>query len=192
VITGRSDGRQLLLVPDDAGNPGGAAGVRGGLQRIGFLSAGGTTAAGPGFVEAIGGVALIGCPLLVGVALFWTRTSGPRPSRSSTAGRRFWPKGRFGTDRDGYAAMLKLGRQHSDRVWRWKVATASAGTPDSRLTSTRAGFAPGLPRSPPVRCRIPGAGKGAGSTGSGQDVKRSEWVAGDDGFARLWRSRAAA
>jgi transposase len=26
-------------------------------------------------------------------------------------------QGRFGTDRDGYAAMLKLGRQHKDRVW---------------------------------------------------------------------------
>jgi hypothetical protein len=25
--------------------------------------------------------------------------------------------GRFGTDRDGYTAMLKLGRQHKDRVW---------------------------------------------------------------------------
>ncbi|GAA2384080.1 IS110 family transposase [Dactylosporangium salmoneum] len=26
-------------------------------------------------------------------------------------------QGRFGTDRDGYTAMLKLGRQHKDRVW---------------------------------------------------------------------------
>jgi transposase len=26
-------------------------------------------------------------------------------------------KGRFGTDRDGYQAMLKLGRQHKDRAW---------------------------------------------------------------------------
>jgi transposase len=26
-------------------------------------------------------------------------------------------QGRFGTDRDGYAAMLKLGRQYKDRVW---------------------------------------------------------------------------
>ncbi|GLL07544.1 IS110 family transposase [Dactylosporangium matsuzakiense] len=26
-------------------------------------------------------------------------------------------QGRFGTDRDGYAAMLKLGRQHKDRLW---------------------------------------------------------------------------
>jgi hypothetical protein len=26
-------------------------------------------------------------------------------------------KGRFGNDRDGYAAMLKAGRQHKDRVW---------------------------------------------------------------------------
>ncbi|WP_426502810.1 IS110 family transposase [Dactylosporangium sp. McL0621] len=26
-------------------------------------------------------------------------------------------QGRFGTDRDGYQAMLKLGRQHKDRVW---------------------------------------------------------------------------
>jgi len=26
-------------------------------------------------------------------------------------------QGRFGTDRDGYRAMLKLGRQHKDRIW---------------------------------------------------------------------------
>ena len=26
-------------------------------------------------------------------------------------------QGRFGTDRDGYSAMLKLGRQHKDRIW---------------------------------------------------------------------------
>jgi NAD(P)-dependent dehydrogenase (short-subunit alcohol dehydrogenase family) len=26
-------------------------------------------------------------------------------------------QGRFGTDRDGYATMLKLGQQHKDRVW---------------------------------------------------------------------------
>jgi hypothetical protein len=26
-------------------------------------------------------------------------------------------RGRFGTDRDGYRTMLKLGRQHKDRVW---------------------------------------------------------------------------
>ncbi|WP_426513271.1 IS110 family transposase [Dactylosporangium sp. McL0621] len=26
-------------------------------------------------------------------------------------------QGRFGTDRDGYTAMLRLGRQHEDRVW---------------------------------------------------------------------------
>jgi len=26
-------------------------------------------------------------------------------------------QGRFNTDRDGYAAMLKAGRQHKDRVW---------------------------------------------------------------------------
>ncbi|HEX8347289.1 MAG TPA: transposase, partial [Actinoplanes sp.] len=25
--------------------------------------------------------------------------------------------GRFGTERDGYQAMLKLGRQHKDRIW---------------------------------------------------------------------------
>jgi|SRR6185437_5255282 hypothetical protein len=26
-------------------------------------------------------------------------------------------QGRFGADRDGYQAMLKLGRQHKDRIW---------------------------------------------------------------------------
>jgi hypothetical protein len=26
-------------------------------------------------------------------------------------------QGRFGTDRDGYRTMLKLGRQHKDRIW---------------------------------------------------------------------------
>jgi len=26
-------------------------------------------------------------------------------------------QGRFGTDRDGYAAMLRLGLRHKDRVW---------------------------------------------------------------------------
>jgi transposase len=26
-------------------------------------------------------------------------------------------QGRFGTDRDGYQTMLKLGRQHTDRIW---------------------------------------------------------------------------
>ncbi|WP_238011535.1 hypothetical protein KZZ52_33695 [Dactylosporangium sp. AC04546] len=26
-------------------------------------------------------------------------------------------QGRFDTDRDGYAAMLKVGRRHKDRVW---------------------------------------------------------------------------
>jgi transposase len=26
-------------------------------------------------------------------------------------------QGRFGTDRDGYQTMLKLGRQHKDRIW---------------------------------------------------------------------------
>jgi transposase len=38
-------------------------------------------------------------------------------------------QGRFGTDRDGYATMLKLDRQHKDRVW---AVEGSPVTPSQR------------------------------------------------------------
>jgi hypothetical protein len=36
--------------------------------------------------------------------------------------------GRFGTDRDGYAAMLRSATQWQDRVWAIEGCTASVGT----------------------------------------------------------------
>ena len=69
----------------------------------------------------------LACVLPVTVA--WSGSRGVCPARRSAAlladlcieiineREKVLGQGRFGTDRDGYTAMLKLGRRHKDRVW---------------------------------------------------------------------------
>jgi hypothetical protein len=45
-------------------------------------------------------------------------------------------QGRFSTDRDDYPTMLKLGRQHEDRIWAVEAATASVNTSPSGWSPT--------------------------------------------------------
>ncbi|WP_197698412.1 hypothetical protein [Micromonospora viridifaciens] len=72
-------------------------------------------------------------------------------------------QGRFGTDRDGYQAMLAAGRKHKDRsLGRARAGTASAGTPLNAWSPTAKpswtfprSCPPGPACSPPARAARP-------------------------------------
>src|SRR3982750_375856 len=69
-------------------------------------------------------------------------------------------RGRFGTDRDGYRAMLNAGRRQRIGSGRWRAATASAGiSPNvSSPTARLCWMCP--PTFPPARGRVFATGPG--------------------------------
>ena len=92
--------------------------------------------------------------------------------------------GRFGTDRDGYTAMLRYGRQWSDRVWAIEGCGGIGKHIAHRLLADGEQVVD-VPPKPSARARVFASGQGHGESSDGPDDGDAPEDAGQREYVRL-------